>query len=261
MDGDTVDISETCKYIRDNLYQELRLQDVAEHFGYSKYHFSRKFKLQTGYSYKQYIEALKIEQSIESILDADSNITRVFIGSRHESNGTFSNTFKKLTGLSPKLYKKSLDLLHMTLINSVKKKGEISYRKVNSNTGGRLSIDLIYPQIHDERVSFIGLFENGIPNNPPIVGKALYKSKSCVLENIPKGNYHLLATEIDLKSDISSYFLLNNNYRAKLNHNLVITDSIDEHYDLKMRLSIPEDPPITVNLPYLVKQALVKKYE
>ena len=253
-----MDVSEICKYIRDNLDEELSLEDLAKHFGYSKYHFSRKFKLQTGYSYKQYIEALKIEQSIESILDVNSNITRAFIDSKHESSGTFSSTFKKLTGLSPKLYKKSITILYKLLINSVKSKGEITYRKAISSSGGRISINLLYPEIHDERVSFIGLFEKGIPNSAPIVGKALYKCNSCVLDSIPEGNYHLLVTEIDLNSDISSYFLLNNNYRAKLDHELVIANDTDEHFDLNMRLSIPQDPPIIVNLPHLVFQAILK---
>ncbi len=254
-----MDISEVCKYIRDNSEEELCLEEVAKHFGYSKYHFSRKFKQKTGYSYKQYIEALKIEQSIELILDANSNITQVFIESKHESSGTFSGTFKKLTGLSPKIYKKSINILYKMLLLSMKDKKEITYRKVKSNAGGRISIRLHYPEIHDERISFIGLFENGIPNSAPIVGKALYKCNNCVLDLIPEGRYHILVTEIDLTSDISSYFLLNNNYRAKLDHKLLITKDTDEHFDLYMRLSIPEDPPILVNLPHLVKQALLSE--
>lgn len=181
-----MEISEICKYIRDNLGEELYLEDLANPFGYSKYRFSRKFPQQTGYSFKQCIEALKIEQCIGSILDVNNNITRVFIDSKHESNGTFSNPFKKLTGLTPRLYKKIINILHKTLINVVKNKGEIPYRRVLSNNGGRISVELLYPAIHDERVSFIGLFENGIPNSAPSVAKALYKCNSCGLDKIPE---------------------------------------------------------------------------
>lgn len=249
-------ISDICTYIRSTIDEDMSLEDMAKHFGYSKYHFSRKFKQETGYTYKQYIEALKIEQSIAAILAGDRNITGVFIDSQHESSGTFSNTFKKLTGLSPSLYKKSITLLCNTLIHAIKTKGEIIYRQTRVTKGGRISVTLNYPECHPERVSFVGLFENGIPNRAPVVGVALYKRTHCVLDLIPEGNYYLLVTEIDLTSEIANYFILNRNYRAKVEQPIAITCDTDGHYDLTMRLSIPEDPPILVNLPLLVKQAL-----
>lgn len=252
-------ISEICTYIKENINNDLSLEELANHFAYSKYHLSRTFKKETGYSYKQYMEALKIEKSIEAILNHDKNITRVFIDSSYESNGTFSNTFKRLTGLSPYMYKKSIPILYNTLISMVKKKGEIMYRSGHEPHGGRLSVNLHYPNIHDERVSFVGLFKNGIPNSPPIVGVAMYKHSRCVLDAIPQGNYHLLVTEIDLKSEVSNYFLLKNSYRSKLDHKLEIKDDFDMCVDLSMRLPIPEDPPIIINLPNLVKEALLMK--
>lgn len=252
-------VADICKYIRENINNNISLDDLAHHFAYSKYHLSRTFKKETGYSFKQYMEALKIEKSIEAILNDDKNITRVFIESSYESNGTFSNTFKRLTGLSPYLYKKSVPILYSTLINMVKKKGEIEYRSSSGYGSGRLSVNLHYPNIHNERVSFVGLFNNGIPNSPPVVGVAMYKHTRCVLDFIPQGNYHLLVTEIDLKSEVSNYFLLNNSYRAKLDYKLEIKDNSDLSVDLSMRLPIAEDPPIIINLPNLVKEALLKK--
>lgn len=251
-------ISDVCRFIQDNLDNELSLDILSKHFGYSKFHLSRKFKKETGYSYKQYIEALKIQNSIRDLLDENKKVKDTFINSYHESNGTFSNTFKKVTGLSPQLYKKSILNLHKFLIHSIRIKKEIIYRRTPASNGGTITIDLIYPDIHDERVSFIGLFRNGIPNSAPVVGIAIYKNTHCVLDRIPEGIYHLLVTEIDLTSDISDYFLLNNNYRAKLDHPISVDYGTDEHYKLSMRPAITEDPPIIVNLPFLVKTAISK---
>lgn len=251
-------VSEICKYIRDNMDKDISLEELANHFGYSKYHLSRKFKQETGYSYKQYLEALKIERSIASIIENDRNVTEVFIESTHESSGTFSNTFKKLTGLSPILYKKSIALLVETLLKAIKSKGEIVYRRESASTGGSVTVEIHYPAIHDERVTFLGLFDNGIPNKAPVVGMALYKQSHCVFNQIPEGQYFLLATEIDITSESSDYFVLNKNYRAKLDQPIVINDDTNEHYTLTMRLATPEDPPIVLNLPNLVKLALLK---
>ncbi len=74
--------SDICKYIRDNIDNELNLEDLSQHFGYSKYHLRRKFKQETGYSYKKYIDALKIDRSIEAILDGYRNNTGVFMDSK-----------------------------------------------------------------------------------------------------------------------------------------------------------------------------------
>lgn len=256
--GGVVMISDVCRFIQDNLDKGISLDILSRHFGYSKFHLSRKFKKETGYSYKQYIEALKIQDSIRNMICENTTVKDTFLNSKHESSGTFSNTFKKLTGMSPQLYKKSILKLHKFMISSIKVKKEIVYRRNITLYGGTVAVKLIYPDIHDERVSFIGLFPNGIPNSPPVVGKAVYKNTHCILDRIPEGNYHLLVTEIDLTSDISNYFLLNNNYRAKLDHPINITNDTKQYYELPMRSAIAEDPPIIVNLPLLVKKAIIK---
>ncbi len=253
-----MEISKVCHYIRENIDQNLSLDQLALHFGYSKFHLSRTFKQQTGYSYKQYVEALKIERSIVSILNTEGSSKDAFIDSYHESTGTFSNTFKKLTGLSPNLYRRSLAPLGKTLMHVIKHKGLVVYRNTSAREGGKVYVNLHYPDVHTERVSFIGLFKNAIPNSAPVVGVALYKQTNCVLDCIPKGSYYLLVTEIDLTADIANYFWLNMNYRAKLDEQVHIYPHTEAHIDLNMRLSLPEDPPIVVNLPLLVKQALSK---
>lgn len=253
-----MEIAKICSYIRDNLDNDLSLSTIAKHFGYSRFHLSRQFKQETGYSYKQYVEALKIERSIAAMVDGGRDAKSVFIDSRHESSGTFSNTFKKLTGLSPNLYKKSLDALRGLLVHSLQHRGQVIYRSKSVDQGGSIRVSLHYPEVHDERVTFVGLFRNGIPNSAPVVGAALYKQYEVLLDRIPQGTYYLLVTEIDLTANLMQYFVLNLNYRTKVDQPIEVTGDTNLHYDLAMRLSVPEDPPIVINLPFLVKQALQK---
>ena len=213
---------------------------------------------ETGYTYKQYVEALKIERSIASMVDTRRDERSVFIDSCHESSGTFSNTFKKLTGLRPSLYKKSLNALQGLLIGTIQHRGQVIYRDTRVAEGGDLRVTIEYPQVHRERVTFVGLFKNGIPNTPPVVGAALYQTDYCVFDNIPEGLYHLLVTEIDLTADLIQYFVLNLNYRSKMDSPIQVTKDTHLDFHLKMRLSLPEDPPIVINLPFLVKKALFK---
>lgn len=156
------------------------------------------------------------------------------------------------------MYKKSTYKLFQLLLHPVEYKGEITYRSQKANSNATIRVTVHYPGIHEERVTFVGLFKHGIPNSPPIVGKAFYKKNYCVLDHVPEGTFHLLVTEIDLKSDIAHYFLLNNNYRSKIDHPLVIKDNTNEHFDMIMHLPLPENPPIIVNLHNLVFQAILK---
>ena len=89
-------------YLRQHADEELSLTDLAEHFHYSPSHLSRTFKKKMGFSIKQYVEALKMEKGIQEIVEGRQNVTETSMEAGYDSLGSFSNTFKRHTGLSPK---------------------------------------------------------------------------------------------------------------------------------------------------------------
>ena len=56
-------VSHAIDYILQHIGEELSVEDVAAHCHFSKYHFSRMFKEQTGESVYAFIKRLKLEQS------------------------------------------------------------------------------------------------------------------------------------------------------------------------------------------------------
>ena len=50
-------------YILQHIHERLSVDDVAAHCHFSKYHFSRMFKEETGESVYAFIKRLKLEQS------------------------------------------------------------------------------------------------------------------------------------------------------------------------------------------------------
>ena len=56
-------VSHAIDYISQHIGEELSVEDVAAHCHFSKYHFSRMFKEQTGESVYAFIKRLKLEQS------------------------------------------------------------------------------------------------------------------------------------------------------------------------------------------------------
>jgi AraC-like DNA-binding protein len=121
-------IKEITAYIRDNIANELTVEQVAGHFNYSISHFSRKFKKTANFSAAEFISALKIEHSIK-ILGNKSSVLKAQLDGGFLSSGTFSNCFNRFTGLSPKQYQKQINSLFEGLKKHEQKEDEevISY--------------------------------------------------------------------------------------------------------------------------------------
>lgn len=64
-------IKETLAYIELNLDQPLSLQEVAEHFAYSKYYFQRLFKAVMGISLNQYVLRRRLNKSIALLTETN----------------------------------------------------------------------------------------------------------------------------------------------------------------------------------------------
>jgi AraC family transcriptional regulator len=97
-------IDYTWSAIRENL----QLQEMAKQVHLSPFHFARQFKRTLGISPYQFVLQLKIEHAKMTMKKCKGSI----IDTAHELNfadqAHFSNTFKKVTGISPRKY------LHIT---------------------------------------------------------------------------------------------------------------------------------------------------
>ena len=101
-------IKEIAEYMRKNIEKSCTVEGTAREFGYSKFEFSKKFKKKTGFSASHFLSFLKIEKALEIIINENENIITAQIRTGYNSSGTFSNIFKKYTGISPSNYKKTI---------------------------------------------------------------------------------------------------------------------------------------------------------
>lgn len=56
-------INRSIDFIMQHLNENITVKDVADHFHFSEYHFSRMFRAETGYSLYGFIQRLKMDQS------------------------------------------------------------------------------------------------------------------------------------------------------------------------------------------------------
>ncbi len=253
------DIEKIVKYIRNNIESDITLDDIAEHMNYSKFHLSRSFKKAKGTTIKRYIEAIKIEKSIEKIIDDEESVTDIAYDVSHKSPGTFSNTFKKQTAISPKKYMKESSSAYKFLKKWIHEQNVLVHYANYSKTQNSFSIRVKYPDGYDPKITCIGLFAEAMPKGEPVVGVASSDILELTIENIPNGEYYLFICEIMEDFSFTKNYVLDNNYREAIYKPFSFKG--DTHYkrEINMRRPIDGDPPININIPAILMRTFAKR--
>ena len=106
-------ITESLVYIEKNLKQKIRIEEIADYVGYSKFYFSRMFKQEMNISIMEYVKERKVICALESILQGNK-ILDVAIEYGWESHSGFIKAFKSYYGFSPSLlYAMNLEIIHL----------------------------------------------------------------------------------------------------------------------------------------------------
>ena len=90
-------------YVRDHIDERLDLEDIARQFYISSHYLSHYFRRETGFTLGQFIAQAKIDRAKE-LLQKGFSVTDTAISLSYNSDSHFINTFKRLTGTTPKRY-------------------------------------------------------------------------------------------------------------------------------------------------------------
>lgn len=96
------------QYLLENLDKKIELQDVCDKFNMSKSYICQLFKETAGKSIIDYSINLKITEAKKLIREGKMNFTQISQHLGYTSIHHFSRSFKKVTGLSPSDYIKSV---------------------------------------------------------------------------------------------------------------------------------------------------------
>ena len=98
-------ISAAMNYIGSHYQENLTLDDVADFSGFSRYYFSRSFKKQTGYSFKDYLCQKRLQVATDLLIRTDIPMKQVAIQSGFGSIATFNRVFRDNKGCTPTKYR------------------------------------------------------------------------------------------------------------------------------------------------------------
>ena len=102
-------INKSIEYILQHIDDDISIEDVANHCNFSKYHFSRMFKEETGVSIYSFIKRIKMDQSAVSLkIEKDKTITDIVVNYGYSSSN-YSSAFSKQYSICPVEFRKAMN--------------------------------------------------------------------------------------------------------------------------------------------------------
>ena len=129
-------VMEICKYILNNINNEITIDEIEEVFCYNKFYLIRAFKMYTGYTIKEFINSVKILKTIDPLLFTNDTILKIALNNGFNSQEYYSEKFKNIIGISPLQFRKEYsDIENIKNLNelNVKKEYILSLKQWKNN--------------------------------------------------------------------------------------------------------------------------------
>jgi AraC-like DNA-binding protein len=98
-------MDDALKYLQENCYRQLTLGMLAEHIGLTECYCSKYIKKNTGISFVQYLNAIRVNNAQRLLMYTDYNVTEIAQRCGFSSIQTFNRVFKLQAGCTPREYR------------------------------------------------------------------------------------------------------------------------------------------------------------
>lgn len=104
MDQDMID---AVSYMNEHFMEEITLHHMALRASMSDSYFSKRFRLITGFGYKEYLNTVRIRHACRLLLTTELSITEISSACGYMDSNYFGDAFKKIKNISPREYRKA----------------------------------------------------------------------------------------------------------------------------------------------------------
>ncbi|PZV92806.1 Helix-turn-helix domain-containing protein [Micromonospora phaseoli] len=169
--------------MRDNLGEQLTVDDMARAAMFSKFHYTRVFQRVTGVSPGRFLSALRLQRAKSLLLSTSMNVADISVHVGYNSVGTFSSRFTRSVGLSPTEYRRREGVLR-SIVRAEPDGVTPATGVVSGVVSGCSSTPL--------DTVFLGLFKSRIPEGRPVSCTTLTGPGRFALDGVPDGTWYLL---------------------------------------------------------------------
>ncbi|GAA1475320.1 AraC family transcriptional regulator [Corynebacterium felinum] len=234
------------------------LEELSRRSFVSEFYLSRLLKRRLGFPLRDFLSAVKVDRSISRIVAGDS-VTQAGVDSGYESPSSFSRMFLKHTGVGPARFRAQLrdlaQLLRDLQYSGARWRGfyrtfsvedhrheyPLTIRVVGASAGSTL---------------FVAVHSDVLIRAEPVLGVALHGVDEVLVDAIPDGTYYVMVVEVPCDRGLGRYFRMAENRRALARVPVTFPLSQPQEVTLELREILANDPPITVNLPHLLREGL-----
>lgn len=107
-----VSIDSATSYVKQHLDEKISLDQIANHCGMSKSHFSRTFKSQNSVTFQEYLCQQRMNKAVELLKDSDFMVTQIAFAVGFTDLSYFTRTFQRYIGLGPSDFRKAAITKH-----------------------------------------------------------------------------------------------------------------------------------------------------
>ena len=97
-------------YVEENLSEKFDLGQLAEIAGLEKKYFSTYFRKKTGVRVMEWVNAIRVNRSIQLMRTYDDSITNIAFAVGFQDLRTFERAFKKNTGVTAREFRRMIEL-------------------------------------------------------------------------------------------------------------------------------------------------------
>lgn len=106
IDKDQEKIKKAIRYIQENFYKPISINEISKMIGFSEHYFCRFFKKRTGLTCVEYINTYRINQAVRLLLECDKPIIEIAFEVGFEDLSYFIRVFKRVKQISPLKFRK-----------------------------------------------------------------------------------------------------------------------------------------------------------
>ncbi|MFV8346974.1 AraC family transcriptional regulator [Flavobacterium sp. ZB4P13] len=100
-------LSDVFEYVKENYKEDISLIAIAKIANLTPTSFCRMFKLKTKKHFVEYLNEIRVSNACKFLIETDMGMSEIAYECGYKTASNFNKLFKKLTGTTPKEYKKN----------------------------------------------------------------------------------------------------------------------------------------------------------